>query len=105
LAPPLPDHPLSSLSHDLRSPLSGLIALIDLLDSGIDGPLLPAQRERLRRIRVEVSRIVSLADQITELALAQSGRLGHPRAPIQLPELDADGIRAARPQAPNQRGG
>jgi len=70
------DRFLASLSHDLRTPLAGLVALLDLLSGGADGPLTEAQRARLARVRASVDRLVSIAGQIGDLALVESGKLG-----------------------------
>jgi len=66
---------LSALSHDLRTPLAGLLALLDMLESGTDGPLTPAQIARIARIRSTLNRLVSIAGQVGDLALVESGRL------------------------------
>ncbi len=69
------DRFLAALSHDLRAPLAGLVALLDMLSAGTDGPLTPAQSSRLARIRSTVDRLVAIAGQVGDLALVESGRL------------------------------
>ena len=75
---------LRSLSHDLRSPLAGLQALLDLMESGADGSLTVAQRDRLRRIRMSADALSDVANQIAELALLESGRLSLAPATVDL---------------------
>src|SRR5258706_6214233 len=66
---------LATIAHDLRSPLTGLIALLDLMQGGADGDLTPAAFNRVRRIRSLVDRLTLVAEQISDLALAETGML------------------------------
>ena len=66
---------LATIAHDLRSPLTGLMALLDLMQGGADGDLTPAASHRVRRIRSVVDRLALVAEQISDLALAETGRL------------------------------
>lgn len=66
---------LATIAHDLRSPLTGLMAHLDLMEGGADGELTPAATNRIRRIRSVVDRLALVAEQISELALAETGDL------------------------------
>ena len=56
-------HALAELTHDLRSPLSGIIGLIDLLDSHA---LSEADRERLSLIHAAGEQMLGLVDGVLE---------------------------------------
>ena len=75
---------LAAVAHDLRAPLAGLIGLLDLLQAGNDGPLQPQQAVRLRRIRSTVDRLTAVAAEISDLAMAEAGRLTLKRAAVSL---------------------
>jgi signal transduction histidine kinase len=75
---------LATVAHDLRAPLAGLTGLLDLLQAGTDGPLQPQQEARLRRIRSSVDRLTAVAAEISDLAMAEAGRLSLARAAVSL---------------------
>ncbi|HKY31717.1 MAG TPA: HAMP domain-containing sensor histidine kinase [Candidatus Polarisedimenticolia bacterium] len=77
---------LSSVSHDIRTPLAGLLALIQMMEAGTDGPLTQAQRERLARMQAAAAKLAAVADQVSELALLQKGKL--PMAPVRVELAD-----------------
>ncbi len=75
---------LATVAHDLRAPLAGLMCLLDLLEAGTDGPLQPQQEARLRRIRSSVDRLTAVAAEISDLAMAEAGRLSLARVAVDL---------------------
>ena len=77
---------LASIAHDLRSPLAGLVALLDMLAGEVDGPLNDSQKARLARARATVDRLNGLVNAIAELAQVESGRLVLARGPVNLDE-------------------
>ncbi|HET6372719.1 MAG TPA: HAMP domain-containing sensor histidine kinase, partial [Candidatus Polarisedimenticolia bacterium] len=88
---------LSSIAHDLRTPLTGVLALLDLIEGGADGALQPAQRARLLRVRSEIGRIVSLAEEIADLAVVEAGQLSLATTEIDLAAAVALARREAEP--------
>ena len=74
---------LASIAHDLCSPVTGLMGLLQLLESGADGQLSEAQRTRLLRIRATVESIADVAERIRDLAVLESGN-----ADLRLEEVD-----------------
>ncbi len=77
---------LSTIAHDLRAPLTGLLGLIDLMESGVDGALQPAQIARLSRMRTTAGRLASLASDLSELGRIETGRLDVALVSQDLPE-------------------
>ncbi|HET9481465.1 MAG TPA: hybrid sensor histidine kinase/response regulator [Candidatus Polarisedimenticolia bacterium] len=78
---------LKAICHDLRTPLTGVVALLEMLEAGFDGPLNTAQLSRLERIHRAVDRLVSISDQIGDLVQAEAGWLQLASAPLDLCEL------------------
>jgi signal transduction histidine kinase len=66
---------LTTMSHELRTPLNAIGGYVDLLAMEIRGPLVEAQREDLRRIKKSGQHLLSLINDILNLAKIESGRL------------------------------
>jgi signal transduction histidine kinase len=66
---------LTTMSHELRTPLNAIGGYVDLLALEIRGPLVDAQREDLRRIKKSGQHLLSLINDILNLAKIESGQL------------------------------
>ena len=66
---------LTTMSHELRTPLNAIGGYVDLLALEIRGPLVEAQREDLRRIKKSGHHLLSLINDILNLAKIESGQL------------------------------
>lgn len=61
---------LSSVNHDLRTPLTSVIGYTDLLLHEVAGPLSSEQRDMLLRVRGNAGRLVALIEELlVELGL------------------------------------
>lgn len=74
------------MSHDLRTPLTGLRALAEALDDGVIDDV-PAA---MVRIRSYVDRMASLVDDLFELSRVTSGGAARPRTLVSLAEIAMD---------------
>jgi two-component system sensor histidine kinase TctE len=88
---------LADAAHQLRTPLAGLQAQLELLANDIAGqdPASSALRERVARIHVGMQRLGHTANQL--LALARAEPAAHPAddfRPLQLQTLAEDGVTA-----------
>jgi len=90
---------LSTASHELKTPLSSVIAYAELLDDN-DGKLTREQsREFIARLRGEAMRLLGLIDDILDLSRLESGKLSlKPRA-ITLAEVADGALETVRPMA------
>lgn len=68
---------LTTMSHELRTPLNAIIGHIDLLELGIQGPLSDQQRTSLDRIRRSSKYLLSLINDILNVARIESGGVGY----------------------------
>ncbi|MEO8879327.1 MAG: CHASE3 domain-containing protein [Gemmatimonadaceae bacterium] len=66
---------LTTMSHELRTPLNAIGGYVDLLALEIRGPLVEPQREDLRRIKKSGQHLLSLINDILNLAKIESGHL------------------------------
>lgn len=66
---------LRSLSHDLRSPLAAITALIQMMQSESDGPLSEGHQTRLRKLSEAAGRLTALSTHLSDLALIHAGRM------------------------------
>ena len=66
---------LTTMSHELRTPLNAIGGYVDLLAMEIRGPLVEAQKDDLRRIKKSGQHLLSLINDILNLAKIESGQL------------------------------
>jgi len=66
---------LASMSHELRTPLNAILGFADLLLASPRENLTPRARESLERIRRNGAHLLSLINDVLDLAKAESGRI------------------------------
>ncbi len=86
---------LSSVGHDLRTPLAALRAALEALVDGVA----PDPDRYLRAMTRDVEALGSLVDDLFLLASIESGRLELHREPVDLAELADEAIEALSPAA------
>jgi signal transduction histidine kinase/ActR/RegA family two-component response regulator len=89
---------LSSMSHELRSPLNAILGFAQLLESGLPAPT-AAQQEGITQIQQAGWYLLSLINEILDLSLIESGRLSLSLESIALDEVLADCLAMIEPQA------
>ena len=77
----------ASVSHELRTPLNSIIGLARLALEPRGGDLQPEQRRQLRLILSSAGTLVTLVNDLLDVAKAESGRLQLEPADVSLPEL------------------
>ena len=93
---------LSSMSHELRSPLNAILGFAQLLESGSPAPT-PLQKDSIGQILQAGWYLLELINEVLDLALSESGRLSLSMEPLLLSEVLADCQAMIEPQA--QKGG
>jgi PAS domain S-box-containing protein len=80
---------LSSMSHELRSPLNAILGFAQLMESGAPAPT-PSQKASIEQILRAGWYLLELINEVLDLALIESGRLSLSREPVSLPEVLQD---------------
>lgn len=84
------------LVHNLKAPLTGIMASLEMLEDGDLGELNNAQRSALRDMRTHSAGMVKMIDELVELGHARSSMFAAQRAPVDvsvfLRELQVDWV-------------
>jgi len=89
---------LSSMSHELRSPLNAILGFGQLLESDSTPPT-PVQRESIVQILQAGWHLLKLIDEILDLAKVESGQVPISREPVSLAEVMLECQGMIEPQA------
>ena len=88
---------LSSISHELRTPINSVNALAGLLLDADSDPLTGEQRHQVELIKSSASGLLQMVNELLDLAKAESGRLEPVPAVVDLRSVFADLRGAFRP--------
>ena len=89
---------LSSMSHELRSPLNAILGFAQLMESSSPLPT-PTQKASIEQILQAGWYLLELINEILDLALIESGKLSLSLEPMSLPEVLLDCQAMIEPQA------
>lgn len=89
---------LSSMSHELRSPLNAVLGFAQLIETGTPAPT-PSQQASLEQILRGGWYLLTLINEILDLALVESGKLSLSMEPVLLSEEFSDCQGMIDPQA------
>ncbi|HEY3440865.1 MAG TPA: ATP-binding protein [Paludibaculum sp.] len=81
---------LANISHELRTPMSGVIGMMDLL---LDGPLTAEQREQLHSAQGCAHSLLALLNDLLDLSKIEAGRMDLEEIPFEVRKLIADCLR------------
>src|SRR6202043_3082098 len=66
---------LASMSHELRTPLNAILGFTGTLLMKLPGPLTPDQQKQLQTIQASSRHLLSLINDLLDLAKIESGRV------------------------------
>ena len=89
---------LSSMSHELRSPLNAILGFAQLMDSDTPSPT-PSQKGSIDQILHAGWYLLELINEILDLAVVESGRLAISLEPVSLPDVMIECQAMIEPQA------
>jgi len=93
---------LSSMSHELRSPLNAILGFAQLMETDVPPPT-PAQTESIAQILQAGWHLLTLINEILDLAKVESGQVPLSEEPVSLAEVMLESQAMIEPQA-QQRG-
>lgn len=94
---------LSTMSHELRTPLNAIAGYVELLYTGIRGPLSEEQLSDLRRIRVNQRHLLGLVEAVLSYARIDAGRIEFGLADVSLASVLSDTETLVAPLAEKKR--
>ena len=83
----LTDEFLSGMSHELRTPLNAVLGLTEALQEEVYGSVNDTQKSTLIEVADEGRRLLSLINDVLDMAKAGIGKLELESAPINIPEV------------------
>ena len=99
----LKDEFLANMSHELRTPLSAVLGMTELISREVLGPLTPKQAKSLSTIQESGKHLLTLINDILDLAKIQAGKVDLNLEPICLQELGATALGMVQQLAANKR--
>ncbi|MDZ5455823.1 response regulator [Azohydromonas lata] len=94
---------LANMSHELRTPLNAVIGFADVLHDGLVGELNPEQLEYIGEISSSGKHLLSLINDVLDLAKVEAGQMSLELEPLNPAELAASGMSMLRERALQQR--
>lgn len=90
---------LAIMSHELRTPLNAVLGYSELIELGISGPVTDKMREQIGRIRIGATHLLSLVNDILDLAKVEAGRLQVSSGPASAAAAVGAAVALIQPQA------
>jgi signal transduction histidine kinase len=90
---------VSTVSHELKTPLTSVQMAVHLLLEEVVGPLTPKQVELLLAARQDADRILAMIDDLLDLTRIEQGRVKLDLQPVSAGELLGGAAARMRPQA------
>ena len=92
---------LSRMSHDLRTPINGILGMLAIIEKSQDDP--KQQRECQKKIRVSAEHLLSLVNHVLQVSKLESGRPAAVEEPFDLHDVLESCIAVMSAQAEEMR--
>lgn len=80
---------VSIASHQLRTPMTGIMGYLSMMTQGDFGKIAPEHNEILVKLLSESQRMIRLINQFLNVSKIEAGKLSYQKAPIKIAELIA----------------
>jgi PAS domain S-box-containing protein len=97
------DRFLASMSHELRTPLNAIIGFTGTLLMRLPGPLNPDQEKQLRIVQTSGRHLLSLINDLLDLAKIESGKIELRREPVNCRDVLNEIANYLRPMAESKK--
>lgn len=87
---------LATMSHELRTPINAIIGYSELIEMGISGEVTPEQATHIERIKASTRHLLTLINDVLDLAKIEAGHLDVLRKPCDLRHPVADALSLVR---------
>jgi sigma-B regulation protein RsbU (phosphoserine phosphatase) len=86
------DRALATLAHDIRTPLGAIEGYCTVIEEGLYGPVTDAQVQALSRVRMSGRHLLSLLDNVMDMARLTAGAGGVKSEPVSLREIARESV-------------
>jgi signal transduction histidine kinase len=86
------DRALATLAHDIRSPLGAIDGFCWNLEDGLYGPVTDRQRHALGRVRMSARHLLSLLDNVMDMARLSAGVITIEATPVRLVDVAREAV-------------
>ncbi|HEX6913048.1 MAG TPA: HAMP domain-containing sensor histidine kinase [Longimicrobium sp.] len=93
------DRALSTLAHDIRTPLVAIEGYCEIMEAEIYGPVNDRQRETLGRVRMSGRHLLALLDNVMDMARIDAGVVRVGADPVRLSEVAREAVHILLPAA------
>jgi signal transduction histidine kinase len=93
------DRALATLAHDIRTPIGAIQGYCENLETGVYGPVNDRQREMLGRVRMSGRHLLSLLDNVLEMARLAAGVVRVSAEPVPLAGVAREAVEMLIPAA------
>jgi signal transduction histidine kinase len=90
---------LANVSHELRTPLTAILGFVEILATGLDGPLNADQQRDVETVQASSHHLLELIDDLIDVASIEGGRIELDLAPISARDVARDAAETIRPLA------
>ena len=88
---------LSNMSHDIRTPINGIMGMLDIVDQNKDNP--DKVKECLSKIRTSSNHLLQLINNVLDLSRIESGQVVLEHVPFNLMQLGEEALSVVESQA------
>ncbi len=94
---------VAMVSHDLRSPLTSIQAMFDLLEAGVLGQLNEKGEDKIRRSSASLNRLISMINDLLDMEKLESGMFELELADVAFSKLAAHTLEAVQTSAEQKK--
>jgi signal transduction histidine kinase len=97
------DRALSTLAHDIRAPLGAIKGYCELMEEALYGPVTDRQREALGRVRMSARHLLSLLDNVLDMARLTAGIVAVTTEQVLLKDVAREAVHMLTPASGAKR--